>query len=100
MTAALRLRIGNKPGFSLRVKAPVLNILGGQGRILDVEVPEFKKVAVYFSFPSGERMFVLEPGPPARFGNNVFYVEGSFSVIEKINNARTANDAFSQFVPE
>jgi len=69
-------------------------------RILDVEVAEFRKVAVYFSFPSGERMFVLEPGPFARFGNNVFYVEGNFTVVEKINNSRAANDAFAQFVPE
>lgn len=101
---ALRVRMGNRKGASLRVKAAGLQLvskedLEGGGQLIEAVVPNFERVAVAFSGKKTNRMFVLEPGDEADFFDFAdFRIEGRYRVVEKVNDPETASKRFRAFV--
>jgi hypothetical protein len=64
------------------------------------ELRRWRRVAVLHGRAGKLRLFVLEPAPEA--GELVvgdFYVRGSFKTVEKVNNAKRAEEAWEAFQP-
>lgn len=103
---ALRIRMGNRPGASFRVKAPGLEEasrtkIEGGGKLIEATVPRFARAAIAFSGKSVNRMFVLEPATEANsFEFEGFEVVGRYRVAEKINSPEEASKRFRAFRPE
>lgn len=101
---ALRIRMGNRPGQSFRVKAPGLHVTErrkeGDARIVDAEVPSFESAAIGFSGRELNRCFILAPAARIfRYELGPFYVEGRFKIAEKVNDAKRASERFKAFEP-
>ena len=105
---ALRLRMGSKPGASLRVKALGLEVVRKEGGIIDAVVPSFREVAVATSGKAGSMMgkktnrcVVLVPADEdASIEWHEFFVRGRFSIADKVWNSRLASEFFRGFQPE
>lgn len=103
---ALRIRMGNKPGASFRVKAPGLERgeetkLEGGGKLIEARVERFTRAAIAFSGKSVNRMFVLEPAAEANsFEFEGFEVSGRYRVVEKVNDPEEASKRFRSFRAE
>jgi len=95
----LRLRIGNKPGGSFRVKVDGFEVTGKEGKVVDGVVREFRgRAAIAFSGKDSNRMMVLEPAEEEEsFEIGGFYVRGKFRVVEKVNNPREAAERWKGF---
>lgn len=93
---ALRIKMGNKPGRSFRVKVAGLEVLEkkklpGGGKLIEAVVPRFERAAVAFSGKSMNRMFLLEPAEEENsFEFDGFEIRGRYRVAEKINQPEVA----------
>ena len=104
---ALRIRMGSKPGASLRVKALGLEVVRKEAGIIDAVVPSFREVAVATSGLSSptapkktNRCVILVPSEEeARIEWNGLFVEGRFSIREKEWDSRFAREMFREFQP-
>lgn len=100
---ALRIRFGNRPGASFRVKAPGLDVLEvtkveGGGKLMDAIVPAFERAAIAFGGARVHRMFVLEPADePNRFQFEGFEVRGRYRVAEKVNDPEESSKRYKAF---
>lgn len=101
----LEARIGNVEGKSCRLKAVGSERVSREGSKSDVVVQVFRRAAVAISEKraNGEktnRMFVLEPGEAVNeYRRGPFWIRGRFKIVEKINNAKAAAEAFRDFEP-
>lgn len=98
----LRVVLGRVQGYNLKVKYP--GELEGEERIAEHtiagNVPRWARVAVFTGHAGTARMFVLEPDPDAEeqtLEHNAFSVRGRFKIVEKINNAAKAGEAWKRF---
>lgn len=102
---ALRLAFGNAPGQSLRVKFADLTLGESKklknGKLREAEVDSFRRAAVAISGQEMHRCFIIEPTAKAtnRFDLGPFFIEGKFKVVEKVNDAKKASQAFRAFEP-
>lgn len=100
---ALRIRTGNEPEHSFRVKALGVEViektrLENGGRMTTAVVPSFERAAVVFSGKEMNRMFVLEPADELdSFDFGSFRIEGRYRVVEKINGGASAAKAWKTF---
>lgn len=103
---ALRVRMGNRPGASFRVKAPGLEVvsttkLEGGGKVIEATVPRFARAAIAFSGKEMNRAFFLVPADEENsFTFDAFEIRGRYRVAEKINDAVKASKAFKAFEAE
>ncbi|MCA9522170.1 MAG: hypothetical protein KC609_14420 [Myxococcales bacterium] len=105
---ALRIRMGSKPGASLRVKALGLEVVRKEASIIDAVVSSFREVAVATSGKAGSmkgrktnRCLVLVPSETEdAIEWHDFFVRGRFSVEDKILDSRLASEFFREFQPE
>ena len=106
---ALRLKIGNRPGASFRVKAPGLEEVGSTkledgGQVVEAIVPRFTRAAVAFSGKRSNTFLLLEPQPDGeervRDFHGCYEVRGRFRIVEKITDPEEASKRFRAFRPE
>lgn len=102
---ALKGVAGSAPGQSFRVKAKervdISRDVQGQSRFNEYEVPHFKRVAIVFSGQQMNRCFILEPAiEKSSYSHGPFFIEGTFKIVEKFNDAKLASLAFKEFEPE
>lgn len=102
-TAPLEVRYGAEAGHTLKVKHPG-ELVGAQKRtgpdgvVYTGTVAPWKRVAVLTAKGGKGRMFVLEPADEecdVMIGE--LYVRGRFAIVEKINNAKAASEAWEAF---
>lgn len=97
----LEARVGSVEGKSFRLKTLGNREVGRKGHKVDVEVDTFRRAALVFSGKTTNRMFVLEPAEkPDEFRFGPFFVRGRYRVVEKINDAKAASQAWKAFEPE
>jgi hypothetical protein len=100
---ALCFRAGSAGGKSLHLKhAPggvVPRLDGGRGA--EGVISTWRRVGVFTGATGRARFVVLEPADrgEAEIAFGEFYVRGRFRVVEKINNAKRASEAFKAFAP-
>lgn len=97
--AALRVRMGNEPGRSLRVRALELVETGRpRKRVVDGEVQTFERVGIATSGDASNHFVVIGPSStPNRIEWGPFFVEGAFRVIERVVDPKSAADAWKAF---
>lgn len=97
----LEIRSGSAPGFSFRFKAPTqLEDSKKEGAYRTGVLPQWKSVAILFGTDADYRFFSLEPGGKEQeIQAGGCYVRGRFTVVERINNPRKAQEAFAAFEP-
>lgn len=99
---ALEARVGNVAGASMKLKAIGSVEVGRAGaRVVDVEVPTFRRAAVSYSGKSSCRTLIIEPAArPHELAFGPFHVRGRFKVVEEEDRARQASELFKAFEPE
>lgn len=104
---ALRIRMGNRPGASFRVKAPGLEEVGATkledgGRVVEAIVPRFARAAIAFSGKRSNTFLLLEPDAEEheRDFHGTYGVSGRFRIVEKITDPEEARKRFRSFRPE
>lgn len=102
-TVPLEVRYGAAGGKALKVKHPG-ELVGSEmktspdGRMYTGTISPWKRVAVFAAEGGKARMFILEPGEEREeFVFGELYVRGNFRIVEKINNARKADEAWKAF---
>lgn len=103
---ALRVRFGNGPGKSFRIKVLGGDIVKGDRRheddckIQEATVAKFERAAISISGPQMHRVFILEPTVRAEnpgFDFKPWGISGRYKVVEKINDPKRASEAFKKF---
>jgi hypothetical protein len=100
----IRARFGNLPGASLRLKTPrplveLVDVPAVGRNVQEGVLRHFERIAVMTTGAASARMFVLEPDDDVDevlpFGE--LWVRGSFRIVQKVNNARKAAEAWGAF---
>lgn len=103
--SVLRVRMGNEPGHSMKVKAPNIEVLEkrrleNEGRLTEAVVPSFQRVAVFTTGKTTAKVYELEPADEdCRIEFGSFLVEGKFRIARKQSGPSRAAAAFKAFVP-
>lgn len=103
----IRLRIGKTPGASMRAKfaGDYQDVRREGDDVLEATVSAFRRAAVLTTTTGAGkqsvRLFVIEPADEeAELLLGELFVRGRFRVVEKVNNARRAEEAWRGFVGE
>lgn len=105
---ALRVRMGNCPGKSFRVKVLGTPMrlgekekLEGGGFVLPGEVARFDRATISITGERTHRVFRLAPAETEnRFEWGPFSIEGRYRVTEKLNQPDVASDAWKVIRPD
>lgn len=102
---ALTLAFGNVTGASFRVKFANLRFVEKKklkdGKLDLAEVDSFQRAAIHMTGKEMGRVFIIEPAARKRRYDfeGLFYVVGLFKIVEKVNDAKKASEAFRAFEP-
>lgn len=102
---ALRIRMGNKPGASLRIKAAAWDFVRKEGNEVEATVASFNEIAIATSgvTKGGEktnRCIVIVPSDSDESIEwHGLYVRGRFKVADKVWVPSLAAQMFREFEP-